>query len=232
MIICNNNFLRTATITPNLPSDIYKASNLYSQTQYGIDGICQYTTSIVIDLGSAKNVTAIGVLNSSATITVEANTSDSWGSPAYSLNITQPIHLIDQTYRYWRIYTATAGAQYIGSFYLGVPLKPSFVTFGSIPTIENNSIASLSQNYRYFGTKGAHRKREAFVVEVATEAEAVSWYNWVMSDDIIEPFIYAHFEESQTTTPYQPFFARVSWSPQSRNQDFSYSYSFEIEEVK
>jgi hypothetical protein len=229
MIICNNNFLRTATITPNLPSDIYKASILYSQTQYGLDGICQYTTSIVIDLGSDKKVTAIGVLNSSATITVQANTSDSWGAPAYSLNITEPIHLIDQTYRYWRIYTSAVGSQYIGQFYLGVPLEADYAQAGSVPQIQASDIENFSATGRYFASKGHDKLIQSFTVSTANQTEYDSWYNYYRSDSRTKPIIFCQYEETQGGS-YPVYFGRLRFGADGREK-FSYRFNFDLIEV-
>jgi hypothetical protein len=91
------------------------------------------TTSInlVIDMSSATNNTLFVLadhnLTSSATLTLEANATDSWGAPSYTNTIspiTDPIvEYIDQTYRYFRIVvsdaTNTDGFISIGKLYLG-----------------------------------------------------------------------------------------------------------------
>ena len=66
---------------------------------------------IKFDLGSALKITQVSLfghnLTSGATITLQANSSDSWGAPAYSQAMTWDdkviIKFIDQTYRWWRI---------------------------------------------------------------------------------------------------------------------------------
>lgn len=87
---------------------------------------------IVFDLGSAKAVTSIIVLDhtltsSDSAITLEAHTSDSWGSPAYSNSLTWASGTIyeafaSQTYRYWRLKFTKASAgvsRDIGRIFLG-----------------------------------------------------------------------------------------------------------------
>jgi len=69
--------------------------------------------NIVIDLGSAQTPTLVIIhdhnLTSGATVTIEAHTSDSWGSPSYSYeftSITDPLYYYiptTQNYRYWRL---------------------------------------------------------------------------------------------------------------------------------
>lgn len=87
--------------------------------------------NLVLDLGSALTPTAIIIADhnftSGATVTIEANTSDSWGAPAYTFTfstITDPLILyLSQTYRYWRIVMADAtntnSYLKIGNLYVG-----------------------------------------------------------------------------------------------------------------
>ncbi len=71
---------------------------------------------IKFDMGSAKKITMVAIfghnLTSGATVTVEANSSDSWTTPAYTATITWNervlVKFLDQTYRWWRITFADA----------------------------------------------------------------------------------------------------------------------------
>ncbi len=80
--------------------------------------------NIVFDLGSAKQITMFSMfvfnLTSSATVTLQANASNSWGSPSYSQALTMAtnadseviqrlVYFLNQTYRYWRVTFADAG---------------------------------------------------------------------------------------------------------------------------
>lgn len=88
--------------------------------------------TIVIDFGSAKAITAAGLydhnLTNSATVNLEANTSDSWGSPPYQqaltvAELTPILEYLNQTYRYFRFdisdVTNPDGYILIGGIYLG-----------------------------------------------------------------------------------------------------------------
>lgn len=74
----------------------------------------QYAT---FNLGSATQVTILGILNhnltSGATITLKANTSDSWASPPYSQSITwhklNIYYLLNQTYQWFRVEISDSG---------------------------------------------------------------------------------------------------------------------------
>lgn len=73
---------------------------------------------IKLDLGSAAKITCLGIFNhnltSSATVTLEANSSDYWSPPGYGQSLSlasdvdsvvfpRIVYFLDQTYRYWRI---------------------------------------------------------------------------------------------------------------------------------
>jgi hypothetical protein len=106
------------------------------------------TFPIVIDLGSAQNVKAFVLHNHNlvagqSTLTLEGNTSDSWGSPAYSqaLTIADPlIYYLDETYRYWRLVPVDGVLSYMqaGGLYLG-----DYLQLGS------NAWWGSARNYAY-----------------------------------------------------------------------------------
>lgn len=84
--------------------------------------------NLVIDLGSAQNVTAFALfdhnLTIGATLTLQGHTADSWGAPSYSQAVTvqDPAHLyLDETYRYWRIVPVDGSLSYFeaGDVFLG-----------------------------------------------------------------------------------------------------------------
>ena len=80
--------------------------------------------NIVFDLGTATKITVFSMftfnLTASATVTLQANASNSWGSPSYSQALTiatnsdgtvlqRIVYFLDQTYRYWRVTLADSG---------------------------------------------------------------------------------------------------------------------------
>ena len=80
--------------------------------------------NIVFDLGTATKITAFSMftfnLPASATVPLQANASNSWGSPSYSHALTiatdadgavlpRIVYFLDQTYRYWRVLLADSG---------------------------------------------------------------------------------------------------------------------------
>lgn len=117
MLIAYDNKYSLATLTasdenaafPVENSQDIRLSRLFKTTGTGVN--------IVIDLG--ENLTATGFflanhnLTSSATITLEGNTTDTWATPAYTNSIAYNADMIyelfaTQTYRYWRLVISDA----------------------------------------------------------------------------------------------------------------------------
>ncbi len=124
--------------------------------------------NIVIDLGSATQATVLILhghnFTSGATITLEGNATDSWGSPSYTSTfstITDPLVLyLDQTYRYFRIAMADAanpdGVLTIANLFLGTYLELNKIhaDWGSSSTPgavlqSNTSEAAVMRRYYY-----------------------------------------------------------------------------------
>lgn len=113
---------QSATLTASEENSEYPGSNAkdlnYSKT-WRTTGADATPRRMVIDFGSAVAIDAIALLNiniqSTATVTFEAHTADSWGAPAHGpITITATgmdgirrniYHALPatQTYRYWRI---------------------------------------------------------------------------------------------------------------------------------
>lgn len=88
---------------------------------------------IVIDLASAKEIDSIFIFNhnftSSVSVSIQANSSDSWGSPPVDETITYAsldmvLEITSETYRYWRLVvddsTRSANDIAIGEVVLGL----------------------------------------------------------------------------------------------------------------
>jgi len=131
MRVLDNNLADSGTLTT--PDTISTGLITYPQDNL-IGRVTTFTTnsaSIVIDLGSAQNVTAIAIalhnLGPAATDSwgIEANATDSWGSPSYQSGTVRGwlgrvgIRYLDITYRYIRITLNASSAASIGRIYAG-----------------------------------------------------------------------------------------------------------------
>lgn len=119
------------------------------------------SANIVIDLGSAQAVTAFILQDHNLTaVTLEANSADSWGAPAYSYvfsTITDPLVLyLSQTYRYWRVVCTSTSDCEIANLYLGdyAQLSKVNASWGSLRgdgyyLQTNTSEAGVMRRYAY-----------------------------------------------------------------------------------
>lgn len=218
MRIAWNNLCDSATLTPSQENPLYPVENVqeaHSQKVWkGLDA----TENIVIDLGSAQAVSCIGIaghnFTSGATITLEGNSSDSWGAPAFSETVTvydTVLHFFtESTYRYWRLVVADTGVVVtIGRVFLGVYLQmPGAGPAIQLPTT-TESLQSVSPFGAVYGDAG-RQYRSATVnfpnitqtqrSAIKTMFETVDRYTPVFvavwpNDYDVEPPIYAVIDQ-------------------------------------
>lgn len=224
-----DNFIESATLTVNVPNAAFPEENIYSYTPVEV---CEFDDYIVIDLGSTSQaVDAIGWLNTSDAITVEANTSDSWGAPAYSSGaLTDNVEFPSsaQTYRYWRLYTGATDSR-VGYFYLGeyLQLPPTDGLHTSKP--ENTDIVSETSGGQIYTTDNVVKKMEDVEFPVVTTAERTEIETWYYTSDRVKNHILVPFEDSFTV--YPPYFARLNKYEPSRDKRSS-AYSLSFKEAK
>ena len=108
------------------------------------------------DLGMAQTIKYFVFWNhnftSGATLTLQANSEDSWGAPPYSASVTwraeKLIHYPDQNYKWWRLVVANAGNPdgYLkgGYTYLGSYFEPTYNYQNKRKELIDPSIVSLS----------------------------------------------------------------------------------------
>lgn len=123
-IVYNFDTWQAATVTESSEITGRASSNLLADAP-GKSWVTTGDTSewVVFDLGSAVAITCVYInqhnFTSAATVTLEANTADSWGSPAYSQALTVATDadgvvlpsicfFLSETYRYWRLTVADA----------------------------------------------------------------------------------------------------------------------------
>lgn len=121
-------------LTPTSEVDTLPAENVINELRKRVwrTGAASATERLVIDLGSAQAVTALILLDHTLTssdtvLKLEANSSDSWGAPAFTQNLTWADGTIlqtfaSQTYRYWRLsFTKSSSSESrdIGRIFLG-----------------------------------------------------------------------------------------------------------------
>jgi len=165
----------------------YFRDNSGNQYYYYVDDIELYST--------AKSVKAVFLaghnLTSNATITVEANSSDDWSSPAYSQSMNYDEDMcylfLDETYKWWRVVINDSdnpdGYIEIGRLFLGKYLQFDDPPKADIPLVYNDtSKVKYSLTGQAFGDEGVIYKTYNFVFpywDEDTRTELVEMINEV-----------------------------------------------------
>lgn len=177
MRIAYTNLIDAGTAPTALTTDLlYPVANLQNQR---LSKRWRSTTptaqTIVIDLGSAQAVDTLAVLghnlSGSAAVSVEAHTSDSWGTPALSaVSLTYDAGVIlkylssAETYRYWR-YTlddpnntgayVEAGRLWLGTF---LAIDPSSLDAFTV-TKRRSDTVTYGRDRQKYATEGVGWRR-------------------------------------------------------------------------
>lgn len=140
------NWADEATLTASSAGYGASVTNLQT-TQLGVvwlTGTSTAAETVVADLGSAKAVQGFALLGhdlvaGDSLLKIQGHTADSWGSPAFSQDITWragsllEVFSAAQTYRYWRLcFTKTSAgvARQAGRLYLGPAYTCPLMTAG------------------------------------------------------------------------------------------------------
>jgi hypothetical protein len=164
--IAYQNLVDDADLTPNTEDPFFPVENIQDIHLGCAWRTVGTTAQVVIDCGSALEVSCIGLaglnVTDDATITVEANSSDSWGAPPFSTSLdvaeTMLKFIATQTYRYWRVTIADAtnpdGYVATGRVHLGEYLQmPGIVPGIRIPR-QTSSTVDITPSGAVFGDLG------------------------------------------------------------------------------
>lgn len=163
MRIVYNNLVDTATLTASSILSGYPVTNLQDQ-RLSCKWISGTSTSqsVVIDLATAQTITTAAIIshNVPSSATIQANSTDSWTTPAVSYTITWNENMMlrfftGQSYRYWR-FVFDSGNISIGRLWLGnyITVDPSSLTDFSV-TVKNNDTNSYNKNRSKYSLPGS-----------------------------------------------------------------------------
>jgi hypothetical protein len=173
------------------------------------------TFAYVIDLGSPQQVTALAVLDhnltGSGTLTLQANSSDSWGAPPYSQSVTvqdPAILYLDQTYQYWRVVPVDGSLSYFqaGEMFLGTytQLNKNNGWWGSTRT--NGYVLQENISYTGLQRRKAYAKQRTlnldFPVIGNTDISTLTTMQDALIDlttgDVKAVFVHQFYDEADT----------------------------------
>lgn len=225
-------------VEPSLIADSenasYPASNLatmnYSQTWRTANASSSHNVVQSFSVATAVDTVFLGNVNltSAATVTIQANTADAWGAPAFSTTFTvsglgnTPPHRNlykelsgTQTYQYWRILIADttnpAGFYEIGEFWLGVRITlgtgQDFQSENQQTYVRNNIKHVTEWNQKYVYARSSNRvfNLEWRACSSTTKDQFILLEYTTKADGY--PFV---FVIDGTTVPSESFFVRLS----------------------
>jgi hypothetical protein len=165
-----------------------------------------------MDLGSAKAVDKIMVysynLTDTATILIEANATNVWTAPSFTLTYTQANSFgystfTTETYRYWRISISDAGNPdgyvEISNIYIGTHLEMPDIDTGVMVPYKTNSTTSKSTSGQLYSNRQLDYKAAKVTmtnIEKLDRDKVITFWRFV---NITEPFWILIWESSLTT---------------------------------
>lgn len=145
-----NYFWDTTTVLTNSVGSWLTTRPLSFLTSFWRKKVARSTTSaatsgvdVVIDLGSAKSITMVALINpkifTGGSVTLSAHTSNSWGTPSFgpvtfpAINVNRKLtshYFAAQNFRWWRIHFPNPGAANefaeLGTVVMGAYFEPTY----------------------------------------------------------------------------------------------------------
>jgi hypothetical protein len=197
------------TLTASSEASGFQASNTKDSRLSRVWRSSGTTENVVVDLGSAVSCDFVAIANhnftSGATLTLEANSSDSWTSPPFSESLTWDAGIIWKaftaaSYRYWRIVIedGSNGDGYVkmGRVGLGTYYQlPGFTTRYKRTTRTTTKVQK-SQTGQVYADIGYRYRNYTMQWPLVEQAEADELEDMFDILDVAEPTFFV-FEETQ-----------------------------------
>lgn len=202
-----NNMVETASITASTTNAQYPVSNLQHDFRTKVWRSTSNSDNVVFDLGSIEDVDHVAVVDNwkngfgVATITVEANATDSWGTPAFSTTITlDSTHGIGiktlsstQTYRFWRlVLTSTLGYCELAYVFIGKSdtLTTNGIDYGySYMSDDLKKVSTTRYGQEYIDDIGTRKQLNGLSFRVMNNTEMDVLFNVFDNRRTVKPFI-------------------------------------------
>lgn len=248
MRIAYTNRIAAGSVPTTLTEDLlYPEENLHNQRLAkrwrSTDASAQ---TVVCNLASAQAVNTIAILghniSSSATLTIEAHTSDSWGAPSYTTSLTYNAAAIlkfldaSQTYQYWRYTiddsTNSDGYVEVGMLWLGTYLTIDPSSLDAFTVTKRRSDQSIyGRDRQKFATEGVGwrqfdlsfpRTGGTALTDVLTMIDTVGLHSSV---------IFCNFDSLRTYELVEPVYCSIVGEvPFSHARNMHFTWALQLEE--
>lgn len=200
--------------------------------------------SIVFDFGSAVNINTFAILghniSTAATITVSANSSDSWPG-ATSQTLTGNVNMIlkffaQETYRYWKLSiddpTNTDGYIEIGRIWAGtyLDISPSSLLDFSV-TKKRSDMVTYGRGRQKFSSEGIGWRKLKFTFPKTNYSMIRSIETLFDYVGIYRSFIFCNFDTDRNYELVEPCYCSFNKELEFQHvSNMMFEYSFEFEE--
>lgn len=229
----SNNLIDSAVITPSTVNAQYPISNINVDHRTKTYRSTSNSDNIVIDFGTAESVDHFVIVDNwqngfgVTSVTIEANGTDSWGSPAFtttaSLDTKFGVSIkkfsSSQSYRFWRIVlTSTLGYCEISKMFLGAATE--------IPT--NGVSYNWSYKNRDLSKQSVNRFGQKFIDDIGTQKEITGLSFQIMDKDEMDK-IFSVFDVNRTVKPFFIYFDLETASLSNNDDRYNGLYYFSTE---
>jgi hypothetical protein len=213
MFILYDNLLDDATLTIPDENLYYGADNLQDTRLSKYYRSNTLSSNIVIDLGSAKQVTSFFVVDhtftSSAVVKIQANTTDSWTTPAFELTLSITDYILydfsfDETYQFWRLeFADPTNPEFvrIGRIMLGVPLSGLYMEPDQVFSVKTTTETATNRTGQTFVKKGYAYKNNTINIKNISHDKEAEIYAMFIANSNSNPVILVIYENDTIKKP-------------------------------
>jgi len=223
-----NNLANKDNTTVNDEQVFFPVENQYSNI---LVEKTQLNLFMDIDLGASVNIKAVSIfktqITSSPILTIFG--SDTFAGADFSLVLTEDVHFIDETFRFWRVTTNTP--TFINNAYFGVFFEWPGVKNSPIPEELNTDVIGITNSSQIYTTQGDQYKQITVDIAISTRKEYEEFLAWYKSDDRKNNHVLVMFEDNIDTL-YDPFFAKLMGNIVPSKDIVNYDYSLTFREAK
>lgn len=223
------NLVEGSNITASTTNAQYPVSNITDERRTKCYRSTSNSDNIVFDFGTIEDVDSFGIVDNwqngfgVSTITLEANGTDVWTSPAFTTTITLDATFgcgfktfTQQSYRFWRVVmTSTLGYCEIANLFIG---KASQITTNGVSYdwgYENKDLAIKTTN----------RYGQEFIDDIGTRKELSNLQFEIMDKDEID-VIHNVYDANRTVKPFFVYFPLETDSLVNNDDRYNGYYRF------
>lgn len=246
MRICWNNLADAATVTSWSENPNYPLANLKEwQLSSHFRPVGNSAETITFDLLTAQSVSRFAIighnLTAAASITLQANTSDSWTTPAWSATVTRQSYAIIHrftavSYRYWRVVITDSGVTvlHISRVFLGSFLQLPGMRRDQELNVETTDESMISDSGQAFPVTGYQYRTGKISFPYLTNAQRLSMIEMFETVRNIKPVLLTIWDDDETLE--EPVYciinqSKLTFKRNEKSESRPWSTSLEIREV-